>query len=359
MNAPVVDNSFFQEIVVYIIKASVDTFSPYLMPIMMIVFAAAVLFRGLIFWTIKREDWFATEFEKRVRLFMDDIECTKATSFFVIAKRLLEKTYYELIEYRAIMKRRKPDYVFALSDRFFLIQFGVAILVKDTIKQIKFLKHGGQPPKLLEISKNVFQNNPCFKNVFGLFLFPAGVLNDIINIMPGMFIIGGIFGTFLGIMQALPTLGGMDLQDVEGTKRIMDGFLVSMAFSMGTSIIGIILSVGMTMVNTTLNPEKLFVDIVDRFENCLDMLWNRSMDNQLPSEIPNFDEHRDPLEALAEESVRNQLAKSKEKINYDTGRAPGLNRDGFLSEDLGHGDSDLSSISLDSRQTDKFDKKAS
>ncbi|OFZ71448.1 MAG: hypothetical protein A2451_01275, partial [Bdellovibrionales bacterium RIFOXYC2_FULL_39_8] len=301
-------------------------------------------------------------------LFMDDAECTKATSFFVTAKRLLEKTYYELFEYRAIMKRRKPDYVLALSDRLFLIQFGVAILVKDTIKQIKFLKHGGQPPKLMEISKNVFQNNPCFKNIFGIFLFPSGVLNDIINIMPGMFIIGGIFGTFLGIMQALPTLGGMDLQDVEGTKRIMDGFLVSMAFSMGTSIIGILLSVGMTFVNTTFNPEKLFVSIVDRFENCLDMLWNRSTDNQLPSEIPNFDEHRDPLEALAEEAVRNQLSKSKEKITYDTGRMHSLPEDtdhSSISED-GHLSemSDLSSFtaplrtSTDEKKND-INKKAS
>ncbi len=316
MGAGLEDTSTLQILAFRIVQGFTTFATDYLMPMMLLIFFVAIVARFLIYFTIKREDWFAREFEKRVRRFMDSEECTKTVSFFVTTKMLLERTFYELFEYRAIMKRRKPDQVWAVSDRIFLIQHGVAILVKDSIKQIKFLRYGHQPPKLLEISKNVFQNNPSFKKVFGI--LPIGPLNDVINILPGLFIIGGIFGTFLGIMRALPELGGMNLDDIEGTKQIMDSFLIKISFSMSTSIIGIVLSVLTTIWNTIFPPEKVFVDIIERFENCLDILWNRSQNNELPENIPDFDENRDPLDALAEEAVRNQLSKDKkEKFVYD------------------------------------------
>ena len=361
------DTTFFQSIIFWIVEGFVKFATDWLMPVMFGVFICAIVLRVLIYWTVKREDWFAKEFEKRVRSFMDGKNCTKMVSFFVTTRRLLEKTFYELFEYRAIMKRRRPDVVLAIGDRVFLIQHGVAILVKDAIKQIKYLKHdGGQPPKLLEISKNVFYNNPCFRKVFGI--IPVGSFNDVINILPGMFIIGGIFGTFLGIMQGLPSLGGMNLNDIEGTKQVMDAFLLKMAFSMSTSIIGIVLSVIQTMVNTAFNPERLFIDIVERFENCLDILWNRSENNALPEDMPDFDDARDPIEALAEEAVRNQLAKDKEKILYDgNDYIPKDNEDNsedeFSSESdsisIPHDDddiSDLNSLDVSSDDIDSVDK---
>ena len=64
------------------------------------------------------------------------------------------------------------------------------------------------------MTKNVFDNNPNFKKVMGV--FPVQASHDVLNILPGIFIIGGIFGTFLGIMAALPELANMELSDVEG-----------------------------------------------------------------------------------------------------------------------------------------------
>jgi len=106
-------------------------------------------------------------------------------------------------------------------------------------------------------------------------------------------------------------LGNINLSDIEGTKAVMDAFLVKIAFSMETSIIGIILSVSTNILNTFLSPEKLFIDSIDRFEGCLDILWNRCSNNKLPGEIEAFDEHKDPIDALAEEAVKSQLAKAK------------------------------------------------
>jgi hypothetical protein len=272
-----------------------------IMPTMFFVFVAAIILRALIYYTVKREDSFVKEFEKRVNAHLEQDDHLATRSFFVLTKRLIEKTYYEMFEMRAIMKRRKLDHVMVPSDRVFLVQEGTARLVRDTLREVQFVKYDGLRPPLLEIIKNVFSNNPCFTRIFGV--LPVGAFNDLLNIIPGLFIVAGIFGTFLGIMQALPELGAMDIRDPESTKLVMDTFLAKIAFSMSTSTVGIMLSVVSTVYNNFLSPERLFIKIVDRFERNLFRLWSRCDNNKLPHEIPSFDEHRDPIEALASMSI--------------------------------------------------------
>ena len=265
-----------------------------------------MLLRLLVQYTVKREEWFARELEKRINRFMDK-DTGGSNSFYVLTKRLLEQTFYELFEIRGIMRRRKLDYIMTPSDRLFLIHAGAARIVRDTLKQIKFLRYGEQHPKFLEISKSVFQNNPCFSRVFGI--IPVAPATDFLNALPGLFVVGGIFGTFLGIMKALPELGGMNLNDTEGSKLIMDAFLLKVSFSMSTSVTGIFLSVATQLVNIILSPEQIFVEVVNRYELSLEYLWRRCDNNALPESIPGFDENRDPIEAMAEFSVARQLGK--------------------------------------------------
>ena len=283
-----------------------------LMPIMVVTFFAAVAFRFLIHFSVKREEWFAKAFQKRVYDYLLKNQGKKHTSFYVAAKFLLEKTYYELFVMRAILKRRNPDIIMDKADRLFLVQQGCARLVKDTLKHIQFFRYDMHRPRTTDITIQIFEKNPQFNNVLGY--VPVGTTNEILNILPGIFIVGGIFGTFLGIMAALPELGGMDLSDIEKSKQVMDHFLVKMAYSMITSILGIILNVTMTFLNAFLNPKKTFVEAVERFDNALDTLWSACSDNQLPSEIPEFDEHKDPIEALAEAAVEKEVQNDKEYV---------------------------------------------
>lgn len=284
-----------------------------IMPIMFIVFFCALILRALVYYTVKREEHFAKEFEKRVNHHLDTDNHLEARSYFVMCKKLLEKTYYEMFEIRAIMKRRKADHIMEPSDRIFLVQQGMAYLVRDSLKEIKFIKYDGNHPPLMELVKQIFATNPCFTRVFGI--LPVGPFNDFLNIIPGLFIVGGIFGTFLGIMQALPELGAMDIRDPESTKLVMDTFLAKIAFSMSTSTVGIMLSVTMTVYNNFLSPERLFVKIVDRMERSLFRLWCRCVDNRLPEQIPHFDEHRDPIEALATMSIEKGIAAGSKRVN--------------------------------------------
>ena len=276
-----------------------------ILPMMVAGFGFTVVMRALIYYTVAREETFTREFEKRVHHYLEDAPRDDQRSFFVITKKLLEKTFYEMFEMRAIMKRRKLDYVMSPSDRVFLIQQGSARLVRDTLKEVKYLRYDGNPPPLHEVIKTVMSSNPCFNRLFGI--FPIGPLNDLLSMIPGLFIVAGIFGTFLGIMQALPELGSMDIRDPDSTKLVMDTFLARTAFSMGSSTVGILLSVLSTVYNNFVSPEKHFLKIVDRYEHCLFRVWLRCHNNQLPEEIPAFDENRDALEALAELSVDKEL----------------------------------------------------
>lgn len=275
-----------------------------LMPAMVGTFFVAVALRFLVTFTVSRELWFAKEFEKRAMKFLGEAHTHKNVSFHVLAKHLLEKTYYELFEVRAIMKRRKPDSVRGLTDRLFLIQHGIARLVDDTLKRTRHLKRQSDP-KMVDIGKSVFEFNPCFRKVFGI--IPVGGANDFLSILPGILIVSGILGTFLGIMRALPELGGMNLNDMEGTKAVMDDFLVKVSYSMATSAIGIMLSLAVHLLNTFFSAERSFLNAVDKYTASLDGLWSCSDNNDVDANIPAFDEHKDPIDALARDALSKEL----------------------------------------------------
>ncbi len=277
--------------------------------IMGVVFIAGAFFRWMMWYTVKRHEWFAHEFEKRVNLFMEaEVPGrTKDVSFFVLSKRMLEKTYYEAFAVRDRLHRRRGDNIMRMNDRIFLVKQGCAWLVKDILKQLKFLKWHENNPKLLNITKATFNHNPCFNRVFGV--IPMSSLNELVSILPGLFVVAGILGTFIGIAGGLEGLGGMNLQDLENTKNIMDRFLFEISFAMKTSIAGIIFSLMSHVWNVIFSPERNYVSMIDRFESAFDLLWYRSDNNSYPVMDAAFDEHRDPVEALAEESVNQEVSK--------------------------------------------------
>lgn len=291
-------------------KAFAEYFIISLPYVMGAVFLVGLFFRAVIYYTVRRHESFAREFEKRVNRFIEAEVPGKVdnVSFYVLTKKLLERTYYEVFEIRDRMKRRKPDNVMSASDRVFLVRQGCAWLVKDILKQVKFLRWTDDNPKLLNITKATLQHNPCFNKVFGV--IPMVGMNDLISILPGLFVVAGILGTFIGIAGGLQELGTMNLQDLENTKNIMDRFLHEISFAMKTSIAGIIFSLMAHVANVILSPERAYVSMIDRFESSLDLLWYRSDNNKFPAHERPFDEHRDAVEALAEDALNKEIGKT-------------------------------------------------
>ena len=272
-------------------------------PLMFGAFATGLILRYLMHQTYRRHFWFAREFENRVTDFLHGESDQKSgkISFYVITKKLLERSYYELFAKREQQRRKSFDTLLLGDDRLFLTKFGCAWYVKEVLKQMRFLQFGQGSPKLDTMTRTVLSKNPAFSRILGF--LPVGGVNDFLNVLPGLFVIGGIFGTFLGVMSGLPELSGMDLNDPEKTKLIMDHFLAQVAMAMGSSVTGIFLSVCMTLVNTFFSPDRVYYEMVDRLENAFELLWNYATNNEVPSGLKPFSESADPIEALAEATV--------------------------------------------------------
>ncbi len=299
-----------------IVQNSVDTLlvvsKNLLLPLMSVAFVISVVMRILNYYTLRRQEFFTSELKRRIDAYFETIEDQTNVSFFHMTKKLLMITYYEIFEVTALLQRRRPDMIMTFTDRVFLTKQGFAWLVKNTMKQMRYLKTENHRPQMVEVSKSVFQNNPAFTRVFGY--IDSAFLNEMLNTLPGLFIIGGIFGTFLGFMKALPELSHLNPDDIEGAKRIMDTFLIKLSFSMSTSIMGILFSTALTLVNTVFSAERVYMRTIENFENCLLLLWQRSDNNHIPLESLKFDEHKNPLEALAEEAVNKEYAKMRQKM---------------------------------------------
>lgn len=280
--------------------------SHYLLMFMFFGFTTGLIVRSLIYFTVKRNEWFTQEFSKRIKIYMDSTPTeAQKVPFYILTKKLLEKTYYEVFKVRSVMKRRRPDYVMDPMDRFFLVKQGSAWLIHEVLRQIKHFRKDTDP-KMHEMSKTVFQNNPCYNKIFGV--LPVGLLTELTNLLPGLFVIGGILGTFLGIKAALPQLAGLDIEKPDATREAIAAFLTAITFKMNSSIFGILYSVAFSIVNSWLSPERIFVNTVDTFENNLDTVWNLSEHTVTSSSnLGNFDENKDPMEALAEEYLKDEI----------------------------------------------------
>ncbi len=288
----------------------IRNFINYLPYAMAMVFVLAAIARWTIYYTVRRHDWFARQFEKRVHKHLETDAVLKSTgvSFYLMTKKLLERTYYETFAVRDRKSSENVDHIMSINDRIFLVKQGCAWLTKDLLKQIKYLKWSKETPKIQHITRATLNHNPCFNKLFGI--FPIQGLNDLISMLPGLFVVAGILGTFLGIKGGLVQLGGMDITDVEGTKTIMDSFLHEIGFAMASSIVGISFSLSLHVFNTIFSPDRVYSALVDRFENSLDLIWYRSDNNFLPSDVVDFNENRDPSDALAEEALILAVAKA-------------------------------------------------
>lgn len=306
-----------------LLQTVIRNFINYLPYVMACVFLVGAAFRLAIYYTVKRHDWFAREFEKRVHRYLDnegiknqtaDPMALKTTdgSFYVLCKKVLERTFYETFAVRDRKSREDIGHVMSMNDRLFLVKQGCAWMVRDILKQLRHLKWSKETPKLNQITRATLNNNPCFNKVFGI--FPLGALNDIVSILPGLFIIAGILGTFLGIKGGLVQLGGMNMSDIEGTKTIMDNFLHEIGFAMSSSIVGIAFSLSLHIFNTIFSGDRVYAGLVDRFESAMDLLWYRSDNNVVPENDPKFNENRDPVEALAEEALNLEIVKAKKEM---------------------------------------------
>ena len=150
---------------------------------------------------------------------------------------------------------------------------GAKSLIEDTLKQTRY-HDTGVTPDFKGISKYVFNSNPYFNKLWGV--IPIDLTNNVFSRLPSLFIIGGIFGTFLGISSGLPALKTIDPGNVAAAQATLGNFLESMTVAMYSSVVGVFLSVCFTIMNAFMSYNSLYLSLVDRFTQSLELLWKET-----------------------------------------------------------------------------------
>lgn len=246
----------------------------YLIPTMLIIFILCLGAKMLIYYLSRTQYKVVKEFEIRVHRHLDDTyDETKGLNFHKLTRVLLNMTWNDYFLMRKKNLRRRFDRTTSFLDRIFYIDSASRNLFEDTIKQTNYIEKELHP-NFRSVTNFAFSSNIYFNHLFGI--IPIRLVNQFLTLLPGLFIIGGIFGTFLGIVKGIPELKGLDPTNVESARLVLNHFLDQMAFSMNTSIMGIFFSVFFTIVNSLFSPKSLQADAFEVYSHSLEFLYKNA-----------------------------------------------------------------------------------
>lgn len=265
------------------ITAFLNLLSNNLIPLMAFMLIAAILFKWITYRASKKDFYFMGLFTKELdkRLEIKEamiLKNSKDIEQFVFG--LLDEVNEVLPDrgLRGSSAQVKPRVTGAPGVRGHkkqsLIDFthGKQSLVNNLKSQIDVFKTSSKP-HFADVTAKILRREQSWIKVAGF--IPILPFSRLIDILPGLFIVGGIFGTFLGITAALPIIGNIDLNQMDKAAPLLASFVTKVSFSMQTSIFGIIFSVSLTLLNTIFPIKNVRADIFKRLDNSIESLWYR------------------------------------------------------------------------------------
>jgi hypothetical protein len=127
------------------------------------------------------------------------------------------------------------------------------------------------PPNYFDLADRILEKDKHYNYI--LKYLPIAPITRLINVLPGLFVVLGIFGTFIGISMALPQIAKMDFNNLDAAGAVLTSFVLAVTYAMKTSIAGILFSLIMTLLNT-LAPIKTLRDKTDKkIVVCLESIW--------------------------------------------------------------------------------------
>lgn len=165
------------------------------------------------------------------------------------------------------------------------------------------------PPNFTEITRRILEQDVKWRSLVKV--IPMESLSRIFEILPGLFIVGGIFGTFLGITAALPKIATIDLNNLHEATPILNSFVADIAFSMNTSIAGILCSVIMTVLLAFFPLESVREDVMRNMEQAFEFMWYQLHAGRMSkAEKSMINELRSIRETLDKSQVKKRETKS-------------------------------------------------
>lgn len=128
-----------------------------------------------------------------------------------------------------------------------------------------------QKPNFKQLTQRVMGKDTHWVRLHNV--FPIDSLIRLIDVLPGIFVVLGIFGTFVGINNALPRIAEIDFNNLSSSTGVLSLFVKDVAFSMQASIAGIGFSLLVSLLNTLFPISMVRDSIARRVEDCLEFLW--------------------------------------------------------------------------------------
>ena len=247
--------------------------SSYLIDSMFVVLVVALIFRFLAHRASKSDQlYYATftrEIEKRVE--RDDIAKVQLTDINSYIEGLLDEISASLPA-RGVRMKKSAEQDGSRPRRVSVREYatGNQSLVHSLKSETNAFKTN-QKPNFEHLTQRVMAKDDHWVRLHGL--FPTDGVIRMIDVLPGIFIVVGIFGTFVGITNALPHIAEIDFNNVSNSSSVLSVFVNDVSFAMRTSIAGIGFSLIISLLNT-LYPIGIVRDSIARgVEDCLEYLW--------------------------------------------------------------------------------------
>jgi hypothetical protein len=167
------------------------------------------------------------------------------------------------------------------------------------------------PPHFNNLAERVLEQDNYWTKLFGV--LPIDPMSRLIDILPGVFVVLGIFGTFIGICMALPEIAQIDFNNLDESSEILSRFVQNVTFAMQTSIAGIMFSLVLTFLNTLFPVQGVRDDIIKKMGESFEMLWYRiqggtNLEKSLMKVLPRILDSVESIEEKFEKSVHKKGA---------------------------------------------------
>ena len=286
---------------------ALNFFSSYLIEVMGVLLVLGLIFRAASYKLSKREDAyfssFISEVEKALSASTNDKEEVEDVDQFLdtILKQVSDKLPTRSVRYGNFSRKKeeKDKDKINKSAAKSIARHRKTVSLRDFVHGEKSLFHSikGEssifkskyPPNFDDLTDRILEKDTNWNKLLNLFtVAPISRLNDI---LPGLFVVFGIFGTFIGISMALPKIAAIDFSNIEASGTILQEFVLNIAFAMKTSIAGILFSLITTVLNTMAPVgglrEKTFKKLSTSFEE----IWNaihgsKSIEASLQESLP-------------------------------------------------------------------------
>lgn len=139
--------------------------------------------------------------------------------------------------------------------------------------------HHQTPPNFTELTHRIMSQDPNWTKIMKH--FPIDGVSRMIDILPGLFIVLGVFGTFIGISMALPEIAKIDFNDLDASAITLNNFVLSVTYAMKTSIAGIFFSLVLTVLNTLYPIKQTRARVFKKVETSLQTLWYHIQEDQI------------------------------------------------------------------------------